>query len=76
MNKPRRKQILDIIDRLQIASDMLEEVKAAEEEARDNVPENLQETERYYTISEACDSMDEALDSLLDIIDSLLEIAE
>lgn len=35
-----------------------------EEYYRDNIPENLQESIRYYAADEACDNIEEAIDGL------------
>ena len=47
MNKIRRKNLQAIIDRLEELKGSLEDLQAEEEEYRDNIPENMQESERY-----------------------------
>lgn len=67
MNNTRRKQIKEIlkkVDDLQaLAADiasMIEEVKDEEQDYMDNMPENLQGSERYSKAEEAVDALDTA----------------
>ena len=50
MNKTRRKQIDDVIAGLQELQETVETIMNDEEEYRDNIPENLQGSERYETL--------------------------
>ena len=43
---------------------LVDSIKSEEEEYRDNMPENLQNSERYYAADEACSNLDSALDLL------------
>ena len=54
----------------------MEDLQGEEEEYRDNIPENLQGSERYEKAEEACDTLSEAVDGLENIITSLGELAE
>lgn len=74
MNKQRRKALQKIVDILIEQNDILEAVKDEEQDAMDNVPESLQESEKYEAMEEAVDSMDDAMSNLQDIIESLSEI--
>ena len=56
MNKIRRKNLQAIIDRLEELKGSLEDLQAEEEEYRDNIPENMQESERYEKADEASDN--------------------
>ena len=47
MNKARRKSIQDVADQLEALKSAHEEIQVEDEEYRDNIPENLQESERY-----------------------------
>ena len=64
MNKQRRKALNEIYDKLTELRELLEEVKDEEEEYLDNVPENLQSSERYEMAQEAFDNMDSAVYSI------------
>lgn len=69
MNKQRRKTLTDIYDQIAELRDLLEEVKEEEEEYCDNMPENLQNSERYEVAVEACDNLDSALSSIEEALD-------
>ena len=70
MNKIRRKNLQAIIDQLEELKGSLEDLQT-EEEYRDNIPENMQESERYEKADEACDNLSSAVDSLEDAISSI-----
>lgn len=76
MNKPRRKQLEAIIDRIDAIVADLEWVRDDEEEYRDNIPENLQGSERYERADTAVYSLEDALDTLSMVIDSINEAIE
>ena len=73
MNKTRRKKIQKAIDMLEMgdgvdqALDILEEVLYAEEDAYDNIPENLQGSWRAMDSEEAIDALNDAIDLLTDL---------
>jgi len=64
MNKARRKQLDEILESIEFARDELETIKNDEEEYRDNMPENLQGSEKYELADTSCSSMQEAIDQL------------
>ena len=75
MNKARREKIALIIDILEKVQPALEQARDEEQDAFDNLPESIQESERGETMEEyigyledACDSVETALDSLNEII--------
>ena len=71
MNKIRRKSLQSIIDQLEELKGSLEDLQAEEEAYRDNIPENMQESERYEKADEACNSLSEAVDNLEEVISSI-----
>jgi len=71
MNRIRRKQIDAILERLEDIRADLESVLEEEEEARDNIPESLMDTERYEKAEEACDNLDNAVSSFEELIEYL-----
>lgn len=71
MNKPRRKSLQTLLDQLAGIRDTLEEIKGEEEEYRDNMPENLQGSERYEKADAACDSLYEAVSNLEEAISNI-----
>lgn len=76
MNKVRRKMVDEIIEQLQELQTEIESVMCEEEEYRDNIPENLQGSERYEKADEACSAMQDAIDGLEDVIDNLTAAIE
>ena len=79
MNKSRRQELKSIIQELQIIQDQdglyaciisLESVKDEEEDYYDNIPENLQYSQRAEASEEAIGLLEEALDILNEIYDS------
>lgn len=76
MNKARRKWLEDVIANLESQKEELEGIQSEEQEAVDNMPESLQETERYEIMSENADDLDSAVSDLEDIISNLQEVLE
>lgn len=71
MNNTNRKSIRTIIGYLRENNcdtenviDELEDLLADEEEKMENIPESLQETERYHIMEESCEYLQEAIDEL------------
>lgn len=71
MNKARRGSIRLIIQQIEEAVSRLEEVLAEEEEYRDNIPENLQDSAVHERAEEACDGIQIEIDSLNETADNL-----
>lgn len=73
MNKARRKKIQKAIDILEMgegvnqALAILEDVLYAEEDAYDNIPENLQGSWRAEESEKAIDALNDAIDLLTDL---------
>ena len=76
MDKARRKWLEDIIGKLEEQKDELYQLYEEEQEAYDNMPESLQESERGQIASEFVDSLETEHDSLEDVITNLQEILE
>ena len=88
MNAQRRKDLDNVHTKLMEALMKLEEVKneleyvhEEEEEARDNMPESLQESERYQRMDEIVGifedsewSIDDAVDTLEEVLGNLWDI--
>ncbi len=83
MNKETRKRIGAVVKLLEEAQGKLdaayadtEEIRDEEDEKLQNVPENLQGTERYAAAEEAVDGLIEAADTIEEIqtsVDDLIE---
>lgn len=71
MNKARRKELNEVIKKIEDAKELLENIMCDEEEYRDNMPENLQSSEKYERADEACYSMQEAIDQLEEAITNI-----
>ncbi len=83
MNEPRRKIISKTLEKITEVQGLLEDIQSDidsvytdEQIARDNIPESLQETERYEKCDAACDNLDTAASSIDDVLQSLQEVAD
>lgn len=76
MNKSRRKQIDEVISGLQSLQGSVESIMGDEECYRDNIPENLQGSERYEAADNACDALQNAYDGIDEVISYLEEAKE
>lgn len=75
MNKVRRKELQELYDIISEAKDSLEMLHD-EEEYKDNMPENLQSSERYEKAEAAVDALDSAVSSLEEALDYIEEAQE
>ena len=76
MNKIRRKALADLVEHFEVLKEELESPMEKEEEYRDNMPENLQGSERYEKADAACDNLSDAVDSLEESISSIQTVIE
>jgi len=76
MNKSRRKEIEELINDIEALSGRIEFTKEDEEEYHDNIPENLQGSEKAENSQTAIDNLENAIDSLDEAINSLNESIE
>ena len=76
MNKPRRNEIEKIIEELEGLRERIESVGNEEQEAYDNLPENLQCGEKGEAMEQAASDLDDAASSVGDIIDTLQGILD
>lgn len=74
MNKTRRAKLNAVINALAALKSDVELLQEEEQEAFDNLPESIQETDRGEAIQDAADSMSDAAD-LIDEAMEALEIA-
>lgn len=74
MNAARRKEIGKAVQLLEDAKNILEYVCDEEEEAFDNMPESLQESERGEAMAEAIEILSYNYEELQDHIDNLMEL--
>ena len=71
MNKDRRNQIKKVISMLQNAKEILNSICDEEQDAYDNMPENLQGSMRASDMEDAISEMSDALDAIDDVCDTL-----
>lgn len=71
MNAIRRKEVKMLIESLTINREVLEGLQSEEQEAYDNLPESLQESERGERMSEIIGNFESALSSLDELIEYL-----
>lgn len=71
MNKKRRAQICTIINAISEVQGDLGDVYTEEESCRDNIPENLQNTDKYDDMCDIVDVLENAVNSLSEAIDYL-----
>lgn len=71
MNQTRRKKLINIQEKLIELQEDLQVIFDEEEEYRDNIPENLQGSERYMIADEACDNIASAIDGLEEAISDI-----
>lgn len=76
MNQKRRTEISEAIAQIVLAKQDVESILMDEQTCLDNMPENLEGSERYERIENAVDKLDDAVGSLQDAIDSLGEAME
>ena len=74
MNKQRRNKLSKAIMHLDSALQIISDVRDDEQEALDNMPENLQTSDRYLEMEEAVDTMDETIVEIGNISERLGEI--
>ena len=74
MNKARRNRLNDAISYISTAKEIIEEVKEAEEEAFDNLPEGIQCSERGETMEGYIGDLENAMDDLENIMETLEEV--
>lgn len=74
MNKERRKRLEDLMGQLSTIKDEIEELRDAEQDAFDNLPESLQAGERGEQMEGNAEILDDVADLLAQIDESLNEI--
>ena len=74
MNKIRRKEIEAVISRLESIKDDIDNILSDEQDYYDNIPENLQSSERAENSEEAIEILEEVVSNLEDAIDNMGEI--
>ena len=75
MNSKRRAYLNAAVDMLRQSKSIVERAQEEEQDALDNLPENLEDSERYSkmenaadSLSDACDALDEAIGLIEDAV--------
>lgn len=76
MNKIRRNRISEVIQKIESLTEELELIKEEEDQYRDDMPENLQNGQKFEESEEYSNSMDEAIDYLGSAVFALQEIID
>lgn len=76
MNKIRRKAIAKVKELVEIAKSDLENILWDEEDAFENMPDGLKESDRGAAMEEGIDELSEIIDGLDNIVDSLEEFVD
>ena len=76
MNKTRRKILEGIIEVLQEQKTAIESVCEEEQEAYDNLPDGIQDSERGQTLSDNVSDLEQASSDLDDLIEQLQGVAD
>lgn len=74
MNKKRRKEIENLRESISETKAKLQDLLNEEQQAFDNMPESIQESERGEEMQEIIEYMEVAIDSLEEATESLTEI--
>ena len=73
MNDKRRKRLSEASSLLSRVSDIISDVMYEEQDCLNNMPENLQYSDRYESMEAAVDRLNDALSELASVEDSLSE---
>lgn len=76
MNTERKHKLCNVIEKIRKNVDELQDILVEEQEYNNNIPDNLRESERAETSSEAIDTLDDAVMSIESACDELDEIVE
>lgn len=76
MTEQTKKRLEEIRTRIQSIQDSIYSITSEEEDYMWNIPENLQNSDRYYAAEEAVDNLESASDSVSEADDELGELLE
>ena len=71
MNKQRRAAISKIADELRALGERITDLEGEEQDAFDNLPEGLQDSERGNAMTEAVDTLNSAVSELEGVIETI-----
>ncbi len=76
MTEQVKKRLEEIRTRIQSIQDSIYSITSEEEDYMWNIPENLQNSDRYYAAEEAVDNLESASDAVSEADDELGELLE
>ena len=76
MNNQRRKEIEAVLNELADLRSRIETIQSEEQDAYDNMPEGLQQSERGMKAEEACSRLEDALTAFDDLESALNDASE
>lgn len=76
MNSRKREKLKNAIDLLERASALISDVLDDEQDCLDNMPENLQSSEKYERMEAAISSLEESIEQIDNAKDGLENAAE
>ena len=71
MNKEKRNELNTARELLSKSLDIINRVKDKEQDCLDNMPENLESSERYSTMETAIESLEDAIEKIEEAQDSI-----
>ena len=74
MNKVRRQELSKCLSDLETIKDVLENIRYDEEEYFNNMPENLQSSQRGIDSEDAIDKMNDAVSAIEEAVGYVIEI--
>lgn len=74
MQQPNPQLIKNIIQQLRRIATDIDRLRSEEEDYMWNIPENMQESDRYYAADAAVDNLDSASERVVDAADELEEL--
>lgn len=76
MTEQVKQKLSEIKSRLDNIRNAIDCIRSDEEDYMYNIPENIQESDRYYAAEEAVDNLEAAFDSVEYAMDEIDELAE
>jgi Mg2+ and Co2+ transporter CorA len=76
VNDKKRKELAEAVRLLNMAEDIIDRVRDAEQDSRDNLPENMADGDRAISMEDAIDKLSDAIDEIDDAINRASELVE
>lgn len=73
MNKSKRKRLEKAVTFMELALDVISDVRYEEQDSMSNMPENLQNSDRYSDMESAVDNMEDSEEIIKEILELISE---